>query len=180
MATRDDIETYIDRIALGDRDAFAALYNATSAKLFGVTLRVLNNRAEADDALQEVYIKVWRAADRYQSNGLSPMTWLITITRNHAIDRLRRRKKGQAGLDEVAELADPSLGPEAQAIASSQRAQINDCLDELPADRAEAVRRAYLDGDTYQDLADLMQVPLNTIRTWLRRSLIKLKDCLSQ
>ncbi|WP_106743864.1 sigma-70 family RNA polymerase sigma factor [Yoonia maritima] len=180
MTSLEDIEHYIDRIALGDRDAFASLYNSTSAKLFGVTLRVLNNRAEADDALQEVYIKVWRAAGRYQSNGLSPMTWLITIARNHAIDRLRARKKGQAGLDEVAELADPAAGPEAQAIASSQRAQINDCLDELPADRAESVRRAYLDGDTYQDLADLMQVPLNTIRTWLRRSLIKLKDCLSK
>ncbi|MDO6589074.1 MULTISPECIES: sigma-70 family RNA polymerase sigma factor [Rhodobacterales] len=180
MATREDIETYIGRVALGDRAAFAALYSATSAKLFGVTLRVLNNRAEADDALQEVFIKVWRAADRYQTNGLSPMTWLITIARNHAIDRLRARKKGQAGLDEVAELADSAPGPEQQAIASSARAQINDCLDELPKDRAEAVRRVYLDGDTYQDLADAMQVPLNTMRTWLRRSLIKLKDCLSQ
>lgn len=180
MSTLEDIETYINRVALGDRDAFAALYNATSAKLFGITLRVLNNRAEADDALQEIYIKVWRAAARYQSNGLSPMTWLITIARNHAIDKLRARKKGQAGLDEVAELADPAAGPEAQAIASSERAQINDCLDELPEDRAEAVRRAYLEGDTYQDLADMMNVPLNTIRTWLRRSLIKLKDCLSR
>lgn len=99
MADVADIESYIAKCALGDRSAFSALYTATSAKLFGVCLRVLGNQAEAEDALQDVFVKIWRNADRYQVNGLSPMTWLITIARNLAIDRLRARKTAQgAGL----------------------------------------------------------------------------------
>lgn len=181
MADLTDIENYIARMALGDQEAFAALYRATSAKLFGVCLRVLGTQAEAEDALQDVFVKIWHNADRYQVNGLSPMTWLITIARNQAIDRLRARKvKTGAGLDEADALADPNPGPEALAMAASDRGRIAACMNELPPDRADAVRRAYLEGETYQELADRYAQPLNTIRTWLRRSLIKLKECLSQ
>mgnify|MGYP000665949170 CR=1 FL=1 len=181
MAEIAEIEEYIAKCALGDRAAFGALYSATSAKLFGVCLRVLTNRAEAEDALQDVYVKIWRNADRYQVNGLSPMTWLITIARNLSIDRLRARKTARgAGLDEATELPSSAPGPEALAIASSDRVQIVACMGELEPDRSDAVRRAYLMGETYQELADRYGVPLNSIRTWLRRSLIKLKDCLSR
>ena len=181
MAEIADIENYIAKCALGDREAFGALYNATSAKLFGVCLRVLGNRAEAEDALQDVYVKIWRNADRYQVNGLSPMTWLITITRNLSIDRLRSRKVKQgAGLDEAEELPSAAPGPEALAIAASDRGLIVACMAELEDNKADAVRRAYLEGETYQELAGRYDVPLNTIRTWLRRSLIKLKECLSR
>lgn len=180
MTDMTDIENYISRMALGDQEAFSSLYRATSAKLFGVCLRVLGTQAEAEDALQEVFVKIWHNADRYQVNGLSPMTWLITITRNLAIDRLRARKvKEGAGMEEAEMVADSNPGPEALAIASSDRGRIVDCMNELPADRADAVRRAYLEGETYQELAERYAQPLNTIRTWLRRSLIKLKECLS-
>ena len=179
MATINDIENMIGRMALGDRQAFSDLYSSTSAKLFGVALRVLGNRAEAEDAIQEAYLKIWRNADRYQVNGLSPMTWLITITRNLCIDKLRARKAQGTGLDEVAELEDAAPGPEAMAMASSDRARIVDCMSQLDDQKSDAVRRAYLEGETYQELADRYGQPLNTIRTWLRRSLIKLKECLS-
>lgn len=179
MTTTSDIEAMIGRMALGDRQAFAALYAATSAKLFGICLRVLNDRAEAEDALQEVYVKVWHNAARYRVNGLSPMTWLITVARNHAIDRLRARRPAGGGMEEVATLADAAPGPEAQAIASSEAGRVAECLGQLPPDRADAVRRAYLDGESYNDLAGRYGVPLNTIRTWLRRSLLKLRECLS-
>lgn len=181
MTDLADIESYIAKCALGDRSAFGSLYAATSAKLFGVCLRVLGNRAEAEDTLQDVFVKIWRNADRYQVNGLSPMTWLITIARNLSIDRLRARKTARgAGLDEAEELPSAAPGPEALAIAASERGQILACMAELEADKSDAVRRAYLEGETYQELADRYAVPLNTIRTWLRRSLIKLKDCLSR
>jgi len=181
MSDLKDIEGYIARCALGDRDAFSLLYSATSAKLFGICLRVFGNRAEAEDALQDVFVKIWRNAERYQVNGLSPMTWLITIARNLSIDRLRARKTAQgAGLEEADDLASASPGPEALAIAASERGQIVDCMAELEADKSDAVRRAYLMGETYQELADRYSVPLNTVRTWLRRSLIKLKECLSR
>jgi RNA polymerase sigma-70 factor, ECF subfamily len=179
MTTPADIEAMIARVALGDRQAFASLYAATSPKLFGICLRVLGDRAGAEDALQEVFVKIWHNAGRYQVNGLSPMTWLITIARNHAIDRRRALRTSTAELDEVAELADLSPGPEALAIASSDRARIAGCLGLLDPDRAEAVHRAYVDGDTYADLAVRFGVPLNTIRTWLRRSLLRLRECLS-
>jgi len=180
MATIADIEDYILRTGLGDRTAFSLLYDATSAKLFGVCLRVLNNRAEAEDALQDAYVRIWQKADSYAVNGYSPMTWLITLARNLAIDRLRARKAPAKDIADVVDLADSGPTPEAAAVQSSERAQIEGCLDTLDIVHADAVRGAYLEGDTYQELADRAGVPINTMRTWLRRSLAKLKDCLSR
>lgn len=180
MATRDDLEHWLARTAQGDRAAFQALYQHTSAKLFGLHLRILKDRAEAEDALQEVFVKIWHGAGRYRANGYSPMTWLITIARNHAIDRLRRREAGHDGIESAAELSDARPGPEAQAVARGERARLEGCFDELEGDRAEAVRRAYLDGETYAALAERFSVPLNTMRTWLRRSLLKLRECLER
>ncbi len=174
------IEKMIANVGLGDRSAFSSLYDATSAKLFGVALRVLNDRADAEDVLQEVFVKIWHNADRYAANGLSPMTWLITIARNTAIDRLRARKAPSEGEEAVVSLPDPGPTPEAAAVAASERARLDGCLQELGDDQAGAVRGAYLDGETYQSLAELYDVPLNTMRTWLRRSLMKLKECLSR
>ena len=101
MTTRDEIEALIDRVAAGDRAAFADLYRHTSAKLFGTALRILKTQAETEEAVQEIYVKIWRNAERYRAGGTSPMTWLITIARNHAIDRLRARRATSAGLDEA-------------------------------------------------------------------------------
>lgn len=177
-----EIEQLIARIVLRDRAAFSALYNRTSAKLFGVCLRVLKSQAQAEEVLQEVYLRIWDRAGQYEANGYSPMTWLITVTRNAAIDRLRAtRRPAQVG--DVADLADrlsdPAPGPEAQAVARSESQALQACLDELPPDRAEMVRSAYLDGVTYADIAAATGAKLNTIRTWLRRSLIQLRECLS-
>jgi RNA polymerase sigma-70 factor (ECF subfamily) len=175
----NEIEGMLARMALGDRQALSALYDVTSGKLFGIVLRVLEDRAEAEDALQEIYVKVWHNAGRYRSNGLSPMTWLITISRNHAIDRLRaRRARRTSPIEDGAEIADGAMNPEEAAIASSTRGRIRECLETLAPDRADAIRRAYLDGEAYNDLAARYGVPLNTIRTWLRRGLLKLRECL--
>ncbi len=184
VTTLAEIEALLARVGIGDRVAFDRLYDLTAAKLFGICLRVLDNRGEAEEALQEVYVKVWRGAHRYRVNGLSPMTWLITIARNSAIDRLRARRgarRADKPLEAVAErLADPAPGPEAQAVAAGERARLLGCLGALPPDRAEAVRLAYLAGASYAELAARYSVPLNTMRTWLRRSLMKLRECLSQ
>jgi RNA polymerase sigma-70 factor (ECF subfamily) len=180
MTTRQDIEDMIHRVALQDRSAFEALYSATSAKLFGIILRVLKDRAAAEEVLQEVYLRLWQGgAETFATGKASPISWLATIARNRSIDRLRK-KRPSSPLEDAPEIAEPGLGPEGLAIAASERAQINGCLDELKPDRAAAVRGAYLDGDTYADLAARFDVPLNTMRTWLRRSLISLKDCLSK
>ena len=105
---REEIERLIAQVALGDRAAFETLYDRVSAKLFGVCLRVLETRATAEDAMQDSFVKIWNNSDRYQANGLSPMTWLITIARNTAIDRLRATRKGYQAIDKPGlELAAP-------------------------------------------------------------------------
>ncbi len=180
MKASGDIEEFILQVALGNRSAFRELYVRTSAKLFGVCLRVLKDRAEAEDALQEVFIKIWQRASSFAANDYSPMSWLIVIARNHAIDRIRARKPEAADIDEMADLSDDRPNPEASAVELSERRRIEACLEELDAARADAVRGAYLDGYSYQELAVRHDVPVNTMRTWLRRSLLKLKECLTR
>lgn len=180
MATVQEIEDLIGRVALGDRKAFSALYDATSAKLFGTVMRVLNDRAGAEDVVQDAYMKIWRHADRYSANGMSPMTWMITIARNTAIDRIRRTR-ATVDLDGVAEhLTAPGPSPEQSAVAAGEARRIAACLDELEQDRGLAVRGAYLEGRSYVDLAETFGVPLNTMRTWLRRSLQSLQECMAR
>ncbi|WP_245847235.1 sigma-70 family RNA polymerase sigma factor [Paracoccus seriniphilus] len=172
----------IARVAMGDRSAFDALYDVTSSKLHAVCLSVLKDRPEAEETLQDVYIKVWQNASRYASNGLSPMTWLITIARNRAIDRLRARRSRPAGMaaDLAETVASTEPGPESVAIRAQERRMLDDCLSAMADQQAQAVRAVYLEGATYADLAEREGKPINTVRSWLRRSLLSLKDCVSQ
>lgn len=179
-AEREALEALIARAGMGDRDAFAALYDATSAKLLAVCLRVLERRQAAEDAMQDAYVKIWRNADRYRVTGHSPMTWLITIARNTAVDRLRARRDHGDVADHEGRLAAHGATPEQSAVAASEAGRIVECMDELPDDRRAAVTGAYLDGRTYRDLAGEAGVPLNTMRTWLRRGLIALRECMER
>ncbi|MGB5864434.1 MAG: sigma-70 family RNA polymerase sigma factor [Sulfitobacter sp.] len=177
---RDKVQALIAQVALGDHSAFAQLYDATAGKLLAVCMPVLNERAAAEDALQETYIKIWKNANLYQVTGHSPMTWLITIARNTAIDRLRTRTGDRDVADYDDRIASPGPSPEQSAIAASDSKQVVQCLDQLEASRRTAITGAYLYGKSYQDLSDELDVPLNTIRTWLRRGLIALRECMSQ
>lgn len=174
-----EIENLISRCGLGDRLAFRSLYAATSAKLFGVCLRVLKNRTDAEDVLQETYVKIWHNAAKYQVSGYSPITWLVTIARNQSIDRLRSRKPDTAELAEADDIADTSSTPEQSVMLGGDVERLRLCLDKLSPGRAEAVKAAYMEGYSYQELAERLNQPINTVRTWLRRSLISLKECLS-
>jgi RNA polymerase sigma-70 factor (ECF subfamily) len=173
------IAELIVRTALRDRAAFRDLYSRTSAKLFGVTLRILRDRSEAEEALQEVYVKIWQRADRYVAGAYSPISWLVAVARNHCLDILRARKPVNDDIEAALDIADAAPDPEQAAVAGGERARIEGCLGELDADKADAVRGAYLDGYSYDELAERYRVPLNTMRTWLRRSLLKLRECLS-
>ncbi len=179
--TDDPIAPLLRRIAAGDRAAFRQIYSDTAPKLMGVLLRMFGNRAEAEDTLQEVYTRVWTRAGRYDPDLGRGMSWLIAITRNLAIDRLRSRPRtaqtGDEG-DEAEALADDRPGAEAGLIAQGEARRVVDCLSQLEPDRAAAVRGAYLSGLSYQQLADKYEVPINTMRTWLRRSLMRLRECL--
>ena len=173
-----DIADLIARCALRDRGAFRDLYRRTSAKLYGVTLRILRDRSEAEEALQEVYVKIWQRADRYVPGGYSPISWLVAVARNHALDVLRARKPQSDDIDLALDVADAGPDPEQAAVQSGERFRIDNCLGQLDGEKADAVRGAYLDGFSYEELATRHKVPLNTMRTWLRRSLMKLRECL--
>lgn len=185
LASDDPIAPLIQRVAGADRAAFRALYAAAAPKLMGVLLRMLGSRTEAEDALQEVFTRVWTRAGRYDPGMGRGMSWLIALTRNLAIDRLRARPpaavtrhSGEDEDDGTASLPDPGPGAEASLIALGEARRVVDCMGQLEPDRASAVRGAYLQGLSYQDLASRYDVPLNTMRTWLRRSLIRLRECL--
>src|SRR5262245_35062959 len=178
--TPHDITKLIVRVSMKDRAAFDVLYRETSAKLFGVCVRILSDRAEAEEALQDVYVKIWTKADRFAVSDLSPISWLVAVARNHAIDRLRQRRRPATELDAALDVADQAPDPESRVMAGREQERINSCLEELDKDRAAAVRGAYMKGESYAELAQRHGVPLNTMRTWLRRSLLKLRECLER
>jgi RNA polymerase sigma-70 factor (ECF subfamily) len=180
--TDDPIADLLTRIAAQDRAAFRDIYSAASSKLMGVLLRILGNRTEAEDALQEVFTRIWLRAARFDADKGRGMTWCITIARNHAIDRLRS-KALQANNDDgeaVAQVADSSRGVLASLVAQGEARRAVDCFGELDADHSAAVQGAYLNGQSYEELAAQFSVPINTMRTWLRRSLLKLRECLDR
>lgn len=169
----------LTRVSLQDRRAFSALYGLTSRRIFAIAMRILQNTGEAEDATQEIYLKIWRQAGRFDAEKGTASVWVNTIARNHSIDIKRTRTPIASSLDDEFELGSSAPNPEELAIGRNERALIDACLKKLPSDRAMALRQAYVEGHSYQELADIYQVPINTIRTWLRRSLITLRDCLS-
>ena len=180
MSSSEEIGLLISRVAMGDRDAFRMLYDRTSAKLFGVCLRILKDRAEAEDVLQDVYVKVWNKADRFATGRASGIAWLAAIARNQAIDRYRARKPASLTVEEIDDVEDGMPSPEASAVAADETRRVNACLEELDPNHASAVKRTYLNGWSYQEAADELGVPLNTVKTWIRRSLLSLRDCLNR
>ena len=177
----DPIADLLLRIQRQDRQAFREIYAATSAKLMGVLLRILADRAEAEDALQEVFTRVWLRAARFDAARGRGMTWLISVARNHAIDRLRARAAGairQGDGEEADHVADPRADVLTTLVAQGEARRVVDCFGQLDPDKSAAVRGAYLEGWSYDDLARRFDVPLNTMRTWLRRSLLRLRECL--
>lgn len=183
-ATRSDdsarLEFLLRAIARGERAAFSDLYQRTSAKLFGVCLRMLRERSEAEDVLQDVYVSVWKRADRFDPSLAAPMTWLITLARNRAIDRLRQRRECPLDDAAIAELMDDGPTPALMAESSEQRQRLERCMDALELKQKSAVRAAFFTGATYSELAERCGVPLATMKSWIRRGLIRLRDCLER
>ncbi len=173
-----DFENLIAKVALSDRTAFDALYAAASPKLFAITMRILRDRELSEDALQEIFVKVWQKASSYRSGQQAPMAWLCAIARNHSIDIIRANRRKHDDIDDHYDLKSSEPTPEEAAVNAGERARIDGCLEELEAKKAEAVVAAYVEGYSYQELAERYGIPLNTMRTWLRRSLLSLKDCL--
>jgi RNA polymerase sigma-70 factor (ECF subfamily) len=178
-AARRHLTLVLARIASGDRAAMKELYALTSGKLFGVCLRICSERSAAEDVLQDVYLKVWKRAGRYDPARASPITWLATIARNTAIDW--RRANGTVMLEAdsaAATIADERLRADQLLERAGTHGRIHHCLGTLEEKQAQSIRAAFLDGLTYAELAERMRTPLGTIKSWIRRGLLRLRECI--
>jgi RNA polymerase sigma factor (sigma-70 family) len=187
-----DLCELLARTGLGDRAAFATLYRLTSARLFGVILRINPDRSHAEDVLQEIYVNVWRSASGFDAARAQPWTWLTSIARNGAIDSLRRVKArvqtvsshvGSPDDGDEADLADQvasdAAGPLQLLQQAAQRRDVEHCIDRLSAEQ-QCIALAYYQGLSHSEMAEHLVQPLGTVKSWLRRALQALKDCLAR
>jgi len=174
-----ELTALLARVAARDRDAFAAVYRATSAKLWGIILRILPRRDVAEDVLQDVYVRIWERAGSFDPAKASPITWMASIARNRAIDEIRRRRP--VSIEETPEaldVADRGADPLESAQQSEELRRLKECLEGLEPERREMVLLAYYSGLSRDELAQRFSHPVNTIKTWLHRSLAQLRKCL--
>lgn len=179
---RRGLEMLLQAVAAGDGLAFERLYHATSAKLFGICLRLLSERSDAEDVLQDVYALVWRKAAQYDATVASPISWLAMIAHNRAIDRLRAdgNLRNALPIEFADDVADGAANAHAAAERAGQKRQLDHCLGQLEERRRTLIRTAFFDGATYEELAQRSGTPLGTVKSWIRRGLQQLRSCLEQ
>jgi RNA polymerase sigma-70 factor (ECF subfamily) len=166
----------IAEVACGDKSAFARLYGLTHAKLLGVALRILRDRALAEDVLQETYLKIWRHAASYDPAIASPMTWMATIVRHGAIDAVRRRQIEAFGCeDEISALASNDPDPVDEMDLARLRPKALAAFARLPEDKRRLIMLAYLRDRSRQEMSMRLGIPANTVKTHLRRALLELR-----
>lgn len=172
----------LSQVAQGNREALREVYARTSAKLFGVCLRILGDKGEAEDALQEIYLVVWRRAGSFDPGRASPITWLSVLARNRAIDMLRAsgRPRATEPIERALDVADGE--PDALAVleAGQERSQLMGCVEELEKRQADAIRAAFFAGLSYPELATRAAMPLGTMKSLIRRGLLRLRECLER
>jgi RNA polymerase sigma factor (sigma-70 family) len=184
-----ELSRLLARAGLGDRAAFATLYERTSSHLLGVVLRIQRDRAQAEDILQEVYVKVWRAAQSFDAAQSQPLTWLASIARNRAIDSLRRTQTqprlksnitttDDEDKDVYDTIADDAPGPLDLLSRASDARALASCMQGLSAQQRQSVALAFFDGLSHAEVAEQMRQPLGTVKSWVRRALMALKACL--
>jgi RNA polymerase sigma factor (sigma-70 family) len=181
-----DLMDLLDRMAERDESALKTLYDATSSKLFGLALRVVNKREWAEDVLQESYLYIWRSAADYRASLSPPMAWMGLIVRSRALDFLRRRAAERLHLTQELDdyLSDTVEGdapnPMNTALASEQAWALQQCMNQLDNKQREVVSLAYLRDLSHSDLAEQLKLPLGTVKTWIRRGLEQLRGCMAR
>ena len=182
-----DLSHLLAQVGMGDRVAFARLYESTSAHLLGVVLRIQRDRALAEDTLQEVYVNVWRSAHSFDAAQSQPLTWLTSVARNRAIDGLRRAQtqpqwhtavSDEEDSDVYDRVADDAPGPMELLSRATEARALSGCMDALSAVQRQSVALAFFDGMSHAEVAATLRQPLGTVKSWVRRALFALKDCL--
>lgn len=173
----------LQRVVVRDGTAIAELYDRHSGPLFGLVLRILRNRADAEEVLQEVFVRVWTRADTYDERLGCPAAWLTRMARNRAIDRLRARRTREdadtdAATDASPAAAAPSRNPEQQAQVAERSERVQSALAALPADQRELIAAAFFEGFTHSELAARFNLPLGTVKTRIRSGMLTMRDFL--
>jgi RNA polymerase sigma-70 factor, ECF subfamily len=176
--TPDDAERLLHRCASGDRGAFRMLYDRWGNRLYGIALRITREAALAADATQDAFVQVWQQAHRFDPDRGSAETWLIGIVRYRALDLIRRQSREVSGY-EGEEREDDTPDALARLVSTAEGAALHRCLGELEEDRRRLVVLAFVDGLSHSELAERLSVPLGTVKSWIRRSLISLRGCLA-
>jgi len=179
MLTPAELVWLLASVAKGDEAAFERLYGATRAKLFGVVLRILRRQDLAEEVIQEAYVKIWNNAGQFNPGMASPITWLVSIARNRAIDVVRKR--GETSIEEepaAMEVASDTPDPLARREMTEELKRILECVGQLDPERQKLVLLAYYNGWSREQLAEKFDTPLNTVKTWLRRSMLEIRECL--
>lgn len=186
-----ELSSLLARAGLGDRAAFARLYEHSSGHLLAVVLRIQRDRAQAEDLLQEIYVSVWKAAASFDAARSQPLTWMTHIARNRAIDSLRRastqprlesitRDDDDERPDASEALADPNPGPLELLGRASDARELSHCMEHLSPPQRQSVALAFFDGLSHAEVADHLKQPLGTVKSWVRRALQTLKGCLER
>lgn len=189
------LATLLARTGLGDRAAFATLYRASAAHLLGVILRINPDRGQAEEVLQETFVNVWRNAGSFDAARAQPSTWMTSIARHAAIDSLRRARAriqtvpthappGAGGDEPDADLAERSpsdaAGPLELLQQAAEKRDVEHCIGRLSVQQRQCVALAYYQGLSHGEVADHLAQPLGTVKSWLRRALLSLRDCLGR
>ena len=176
----------IDRMARQDHTALKALYDACATKLYGLAVRVVSNREWAEDVLQEAFLTIWRSAGDYRASLSPPMAWLGLIVRSRGLDLLRRRKADRGHLTQELDetladtLAADAPSPMDTAQASQQAWALHQCLARLDNKQREVVSLAYIRDLSHSELSQQLKLPLGTVKTWIRRGLDQMRQCMAQ
>jgi RNA polymerase sigma-70 factor, ECF subfamily len=179
MLMQTELVWLLGAVARGDETAFERLYDATRAKLYGVLLRILGKSALAEEVMHEAYLKIWNMADEFDPATASPITWMVAIARNRAIDIVRKR--GDVPVDEEPDSIEPANegpAPLARREMTTELKRLLSCLGRLDPEKQRIVLLAYYSGWSRDQLAAKLDIPVNTIKTWLRRSLLEIRECM--
>ena len=182
MDAQEGLVELLTAVAAADRGAYAELYAAVGAKLYGVALRIVKQQSVAEEALQDGFLKIWQHAGDYRAERGAPMTWMTSIVRHGSIDALRRTRP-ESPLDEadaIAGAVDEAASPFEWAAASAEARRLKACLERLGEQQRWCVVMAYVEGYTHRELARRFDCPLGTVKSWIRRSLTQLRSCLEQ
>lgn len=172
----------VRRIAQGDRDAFAALYDLYSKPLYSLSLRILSDPKEAEDVLQEVFLQLWEKAAAFDEAAGKPFSWVMTMTRNKAIDRIRGRQRRARLFEETTEVIENTSSVSAESagfgLGQDEAALVRVALEALPREQRRAIEMAFFGGLTHLEIAEALREPLGTIKARIRRGMLQLRDCL--